>query len=628
MIFARFVWKLLVAIKDGLVLLLLFVFFGALYAALTVRPNPGPVREGAFYLPLDGALVEERSRISPGAVLLGGEAPRKELLTRDVLRGLRAAADDTRIRAVAIELDEFGGARQPTLEAVGAAMDAVRKAGKPVLVHATLYRDGAYLLAAHASEVWMDPMGGVALSGPGGTQLFYKGLIDKLRVEAHVFRVGTYKDAVEPYMRDGFSPEARSAEMALLGALREDWRGNIMRARPRAQVDRVLTDPVGWLKGAGNDPARAALGAGLVDKLGDQTAFGVHVAELVGKPAGEKHTDAFKRTTLPALLADNPLPTAGKGIAVVTVAGEIVDGDAGPGMAGGDRIAQIIDEAAIGDKYAGMVLRVDSPGGSVMASERIRAALARFKAGGRPVAVSMGGLAASGGYWVSTPAQRIFAEPATVTGSIGVFGVVPSFERTLAGWGVNPDSVRTGPLSGQPDVVGGLTPEASAVVQAEIEQIYGRFLGLVAQSRKKTPQQIDAIAQGRVWDGGTARQIGLVDQFGGIDDALAWTAGQAKLGKGEWHAVWLGGQSDPLQRLLQGMADRDDDGPARAHDAVSAAASATLAWQARLGADLDRLLSGRGAQAYCLECAGIEGGLPVARGDAKGWLAALTGLLR
>ena len=635
--FARFVWKILVGIKDGLVLLFLLLFFVALSVALTMRPGGGgaSMKGGALFVPIEGPVVEEKTRVAPLQVLLSGEAPARQIRLRDLVRAIEEAAKDDRIKAVVLDLDRFGGARQVALERVGAAMDKVRAAKKPVLVRATLYRDGAYLLAAHASEVWVDGLGGVAVSGPGGSRLYYKGLLDRLKINAHVFRVGTFKDAVEPYFRDSASPESHAAEGALLATLWADWQADVAKARPKAQIAMVTKDPVGWLAASKGDAAQASLKAGLVDRVGDREAFGDRVAQIVGAPedAATKHRPgAFRRTGLGAYLADRAPSDKGKGIAVVTVANEIVDGDQGPGIAGGDRIARLIDKATADDDTPALVLRVDSPGGSVMASERIRAALVRFRATKRPIVVSMGSVAASGGYWVSTVADRVFAEPATITGSIGVFGVIPTFENALANWGVHADSFRTGPLSGQPDVFGGLTPEAEAVVQGEIGNIYTHFLGIVAEARHKSPEDVDKIAQGRVWDGGTARQLGLVDEFGGEDEALAFAAKAAKLSPDGWHAEYLGDRPDPLSALLEQLVSGGGgDRVPHAMDATSAAAADAQATGMRMATDLSYLLSGAGAQAYCLECATAEG--PVRQADAGGsrvlgWLGVLGRLVR
>jgi protease IV len=631
--FARTVWKILVAIKDGLVLLFLLLFFGVLYTVLTLRPSPGIVQGGALYLPLDGPVVEEKARLDPTSLLLSGRAPQKEYQERDLVRAIEAAAGDTRIKAVVLDLERFGGGRQVALSQIGEAMDKVRAAKKPVMIRAMLYTDDAVQLAAHSSEAWIDPIGGVAISGPGGSGLYYKTLLDRLQVKAHVFKVGTYKSAVEPFLRNDSSPEAKEAEAAVYGAVWDQWQAEVKKARPKANFGPAISDPVQWIASAGGDAAKAAKASGIIDQIGDKAAFGKRVAQVVGAdPAAG--TYAFKTTGLIPYLADRAAPSAGKAIAVVTVAGNIVDGTAGPGTAGGTRIADLIDKAAASGDYAALVVRVDSPGGSVTASERIRTAIVRMKASGNggkgmPVAVSMGSLAASGGYWVATPADRIFAEPATITGSIGIFAVIPSFENALAKIGVGTDGVRTTPLSGQPDIIGGLSPQVEAVLQQQIEAGYRRFVGLVAASRRKSAADIDKIGQGRIWDGGTARQIGLVDQFGGLDEAIAWAAKTANAEQS--HPVFLGESGNSFQSLLQSFAGESEEagtgGAARDVAALIAARQGTLA--DRLLSDLERLMGGAGAQAYCLECAGIyEPSSTNSAARTRTWLAFLAQLLR
>jgi protease IV len=613
MAFARTVWKLLVAIKDGLALLLLLIFFFLLYAALTSRPNVGKVQTGALLLKLDGSIVEEPKVIDPVAALLSARAPVAEYRARDVVRALELAAKDDRVKAVVFDLSSFTGGGFVHIKDIGEAMDAVRAANKPVLTYATLYSDDGVQLAAHASEVWVNPMGGAFVLGPGGNQLFYGGLLEKLKVTAHIFRVGTFKSAVEPFTRNDLSPESREANRALYGALWENWKQDVSAVRPRANIALVGSDPVGWLKASGGDAARAAQSAGLVDRLGNEIEFGQRVAEIAGRNTVERGPGRYAHTPLKTWLAANSAAKPGKAIGVVTVAGEIVDGDAGPGTAGGERIAKLLDEAQ-SKNFAALVVRVDSPGGSITASEQIRAAIERYKAKKIPVVVSMANLAASGGYWVSTPADRIFAEPGTITGSIGVFAIVPSFERALADWGVTTDGVQTTPLSGQPDPVGGLSPEVMQMLQANVEHSYARFLNIVAQSRGRAPSQIDAIAQGRIWDGGTARQNGLVDDFGGLDDALAYAAKSARLDS--WHPVYLGQSDTQWMSLLQRLTgDKDSAPPAQGRDFAGALTDRQVGLVARALAEAERLVGTRGVQAYCLECPVQAGGVPMAKAD-------------
>ncbi len=626
MSFAGKVWRFLVGIKDALALLFLLLFFAGLYAVLTVRPSPGQVRSGALLLDLDGTMVEEAAQPDPLNIILSQEMPAKEFQARDLVRAIDAAATDNRIKVIVLDLSRFMGGGQVNLAEIGAALDRARAAKKPVLTFANAYVDDGMMLAAHASEVWVDPMGGAAIAGPGGDRLYYAGLLDRLKINAHVFRVGTYKSAIEPYIRGDMSPEAREDASALYSSLWEEWKADVKKARPSADIALVTGQPVQWLAAAHGDTAQAAKQAGLVDHLGDRAAFGNRVAKLVGPDDWNPGPGSFAHTELAPWLAANQPGKPGKAIGVVTIAGEIVDGDAGPGKAGGDRIADLLDDA-LDDDLAALVVRVDSPGGSVTAAEEIRRAIMRHKARKIPVVVSMGNLAASGGYWVSTPADRIFAAPETITGSIGIFAVVPTFEKALSQWGVTTDGVKTTPLSGQPNLAAGLTPETQAMVQSVIQNGYARFLTLVSKSRGKTPAEINEIAQGRVWAGGPARQIGLVDQFGGLDDALAWAAKRAGLKQGEWHPKYLGSSPDAYHSLLQmmlGAGEADTRIPANDLVTLLTARQTTMARQ--MTADMNRLLGSRGAEAYCLSCPRPPLGT-VSRNDST-FLRTLSLLLR
>lgn len=602
--FVKGAWKLLVAIKDGLVLLFLLLFFSLIYMGIKAARADGEVpASGALYLALDGPIVEQPREIDQLSAVTGNGGP-AEYRLRDVVRAIETAADDASIKAVVLDLDGFGGGGQVAMQRVAAALDKVREAGKPVLTHATFYDDDAYLLAAHASEVWLAPLGMVGVTGPGGSNLYYKGLIDKLGAKTHVYRVGTYKSAVEPYIRADQSPEARAAMEALLASVWQDWQANVAKARPKAKVTDYLANPLALLRTSGGDTAKAAQAAGLVDKLGDEIAFGKRVADLAGE-AEDGGPGDFSTIPLTSYLRKHHEPTKGQ-VGIITVAGEIVDGDAPAGTAGGTTVSGLIRDALADDDIKALVLRVDSPGGSAAAAEDIRAALAEARRKGLPVVVSMANLAASGGYWVSTAGDTIFAEPATITGSIGVFGIVPSFEATLAKAGITSDGVKATALSGEPDVIGGVSPEFDQLAQASVEDIYGKFIGLVAQARKLTPQRVDEIGQGRVWDGGTAHQLKLVDRFGGIEDAVAEAAKRAGLSGEAATPRYFDPELDPFLKFLSTIGGSQEriaaSGQPVARDWLSYAARRQNQIALRIVADLRGLIEGPSIRADCLEC--------------------------
>ena len=592
--FVRAIWKLLVGIKDALVLILLIIFFGGLYGALSARP--AAVKEGVLDLNLNGSVVEQPARLTWSDV--AGSARPQEYRLRDLIQALDKAKDDSRIKAVALDLDGFTGGGQTAIGDLANAVREVRAAGKPVIAYGVGYTDDSYALASAASEIWLNPLGGVVIAGPGGSNLYYKGLLDKLGVTANVYRVGTYKSAVEPFIRNDMSPAARENYTALDQATLESWKQEIKQARPKANIDLFFGNMNGAVAAAGGDMAKAALNAGLIDHIGDRRDFEARLAQLGG---GEGSNGApFKEVKLGSYIADVVNQKPNGPIGIVTIAGMIVDGKAGPGTAGGDTIAKEIDDG-VNKGIKALVVRVDSPGGSVLASERIRQAELAAKAKKIPVVVSMGSVAASGGYWVSTPGDFIYAEPSTITGSIGVFGVLPSFQGTLKKLGVGADGVKTTPLSGEPDLLKGPSPEASQLIQTGVEAMYARFLGVVAAARHKTPQQVDQIAQGRVWDGGTARQLGLVDGFGGIDDAIAKAAQLAGLGN-ERGVRYLEPAPSFRDKLIASIAADGDQDTTAPDDAFAMLARQPQEQVAGVLAEVKSIVSGPSIQARCIEC--------------------------
>ena len=620
--FVRMVWHVVVAVKDGLVLLLMLLFFGALYMALSARPSVPHGLKGALLVDLDGPIVEQPTATAPFDLLTGSGVPHAYRL-RDVVSALRAAATNDQVKAVALDLDIFTGGGQVALADVGAAIDAVRKAGKPVIAFASGYTDDSYQLASHASEIWLDPLGSVLIRGPGGAGLYYKGFMDKIGVTANVYKVGTYKAATEPFTRSDMSPEARENLQALAGALWEDWLDEVHRARPKAQVKDYVARADARFAEAGGDMAKAALAAGLVDRVGDRTDYGKRIASIVGSD-DEDVPGSFKTIKYGAWSKANPAGDDNGKVGVLTIAGEIVDGDAPNGTAGGETIRTILRQGLEDNDLRALVVRIDSPGGSVLASEQIRRAILDAKAQGLPVVVSMGSVAASGGYWVSTAADHVIAEPSTITGSIGVFGIIPSFQGTLQKLGIGADGVKTTALSGEPDVLRGPSPEASRLIQMSVENIYHRFVGIVSSARKLPAERVDSIGQGRVWDGGSARQLGLVDRFGSIDDAIAEAARRAKLHGGDAKPVYLDKEPGFLEALAESWASGGDD-EQDARDAFSRVAAEPRQMLLSAIADAGRMLAGPAIQARCVECGPASPPRP--KPAERSRLAALLALL-
>ncbi len=622
MSFAGKVWRLLVGIKDALVLILMLLFFSALYAALSASPYKDSAREGALVIALSGAIVEQPAEASPIDALAGSIA--REHRLAEIVHALDTAATDDRVKAVALDLDIFTGGGQAAIADVGDALDRVRRAGKTVVAYAAGYSYDSYQLAAHADEIWLDPIGAVVVAGPGGSNLYYAGLMERLGVTANVYRVGTYKSAVEPYTRSGMSPEARSATQAVADSLWESWLEDVGQARADSRIADWVRDPMPFVRAANGDLARAALDAGLVDHVGDRTAFGRRMAELAGRDRSGL-PGAFRTISYDAYVSDNPVSRPGGRIGVLTIAGTITDGRASAGTAGAETIVENLERGLRQHRLAALVVRVDSPGGSVTGSERIRRAIQAVRARGIPVVVSFGSVAASGGYWIATAGDTILAEPATITGSIGVFAVLPSFEEALRRIGVGADGVRTTPLSGQPDLLGGISGEADALLQTGVDATYARFVALVSQARELPVARVNEIGQGRVWDGGTARQLGLVDSFGSLPEAIAEAARRAEIEGSAAQPVFLEKAPGFLATMLAGLGGAE--APAVSRDAFARLGTRPQAAMARALADVETMLAGPAIQARCLECP-VVGAPPPARRANESLIARLIAFLQ
>ncbi|MCM8557525.1 signal peptide peptidase SppA [Sphingomicrobium sediminis] len=615
MSFARSLWKLLVGIKDLLVLIFMLLFFGMLFAILRGTPDP-VVGSGVLVLDLDGIVVEEAAPGDPLAALTGTPVMGQWQLG-DLLAALESAETDDRVEAVALDLDGFLGGGQAAMTELGDAIADVRAAGKTVSAYATGYTGDGYQLAAHADEIHLNPLGLVAFAGPGGSNLYYAEFFDRIGVTANIYRAGEFKSATEPYTRSGMSDEARENARALVDGLFDQWQDDVRAARPAADIDSVLFEPEATFTGA-DDLSQLALDLDLVDAVSTRDEWHARLAELGGEDKGAE--GGFDRIEIENYIGDIDPREQGGDIGIVTIAGTIVDGEGPLGSAAGESIAKAIEKTIEDRELDALVLRIDSPGGSVLASERIRLAVEKAKAKDIPVVASFGNVAASGGYWVATPADAIFAQPSTLTGSIGVFAILPSFEGTMDKLGIGTDGVTTTPLSGEPDILGGISPAADAVLQAGVDDTYRRFLALVAESRNMDVARARELAEGRVYVGGTAQQLGLVDRFGSLDDAIAHAAELADIeGEPSLHYIQ---RDEPFPGLLGLLNAQHQE--VQAIDPFERLTGNPEARLLQAIADVEGLLQGPRMQARCLECAGATP-RPV-EAAPKGWLARLLGV--
>ncbi len=538
-------------LRKFLHLVLLVLIFGVIVGALK-GTLPRIADHSALVIAPKGEIVEQLSGSPVDQALSKVQGERQaETLVWDLVDALRAAKQDARIRAVVLDLNDMAAGGQPTLAEFTAAIREFRTSGKKVIAHSTYYGQEQYYVAAFADEIYLDPLGFVAIEGFDRYRTYYKDLFDKLGVEVNLFRVGAYKSAAEVYIRKDMSPEDREESLAYLNALWLNYRTAVAGARGLKpdDISAYVANSVPAMLAAKGDGAKVALDARLVTGLKSSIEVEHRLVELVGSDTPEKSKakveadesdagESFNSTSLEDYLriveAEKKVHAAGKPrIGVVVAAGEILDGTQPPGTVGGQSTSDLIREARRDDDVKAIVLRVDSPGGSVMASEQIYREVRAAQKAGKPVIVSMGDLAASGGYYISASADEIWAHPATITGSIGIFGAIPTFQNTLAKLGVNVDGVGTTNLSGQLRVDRALGDDAKKLLQSTIEHGYEEFLKRVADGRKKTRDEVHAIAQGRVWVGTDAQKNGLVDHLGLFDEAVKAAARHANI-KGDY----------------------------------------------------------------------------------------------
>lgn len=542
----------------GLLLLCLMVVLAMMARGSGVKPL---LDRTTLVIAPEGKLVEQFSAdpVSRAVARALGDKGAEEIQLRDLVRALEAAREDKKIERVLLDLDKFQPGGFASTREVAASLQELRASGKQVVAFGENLSQWQYLMAAQANEVYLDPMGSLVLEGLGRyRQYFRTGLQDKLGVDVHLFRVGEFKSAAEPYILDAASPEAKEADLYWMSDVWQRYLADIAGARKltaeqlAAGID---TLPEG-VAAAGGDLAKFALQQKLVDGL--KTREEVDQLLTQRGVADEDSDEGFRSVNLDAYLAQldarrSPVDRRPQ-VAVVVASGEISSGDQPAGRIGGESTAALLRAARDDDDVKAVVLRVDSPGGEVFASEQIRREVVALRGAGKPVVVSMGDLAASGGYWISMNADRIYADASTISGSIGIFGMIPNITRTLDKIGVHTDGVGTTRFAGAFDISRPMDPAVGQLVQSVINKGYADFTGKVAQARKQPVEAIDKVARGRVWSGAQAKERGLVDELGGMKAAIADAATRAKLGKGKYRVSYIEKAATPFAQFMNSFA--------------------------------------------------------------------------
>jgi len=541
----RALWMTIDGLRRILANLLLLLVLGMVAAAWWFERAPEVPDGVALVFAPVGRLVEAATPPSPSDLLQGGSGV-AEVVLDDVLVAIRQAAVDARVKALVIVPERLGPAPVSKLATLRDAVLDFKKSGKPVYARAGRYNQAQYYLASVADELILAPDGYVLVQGLAAYHTYYKRALDSLGVKVHVFRAGKYKSFVEPYTREDMSPEDREVTQGLLDTVWANIKSDIAGARKvsEAVIDAYVIDYRRQLAEAGGDPAVTAQKAGLVDALQDDNAWEAFLADKVGRNAAGE-LKLVGADSYAASVSDRGAQQ-GAGIAVVTMQGAIVDGDGPPGTVGGDSAARMLRNLRNDARVKAVVLRLDSPGGSAYAAEEIRVAVQSLRDAGKPVVASMSSVAASGGYWIATGADEIWAAPMTLTGSIGVFGLFPDLSGPMDRLGLDMDGVRTAPLAGALDPRRPLSDEARDALQLGVEHTYTQFIQRVAKARSMSIADADALAQGRVWTGAEAKARGLVDSLGNLDQAVAAAARLA--GANDYYRI---DTTEPLPLKLQ-----------------------------------------------------------------------------
>ena len=549
----RFLERLVKAIRVVfflfIVVIIVAIFSGMGGVAISVPDK------AALIIAPDGVLVEQAEGESLGQALLQARQAPTYTVVKDVVESLRRAADDDRIQAVVLAPDYLGGGGLSKLQTIADAIDEFRGSGKPVISMADSYDQTQYYFASHADEIYMHDFGFVLIEGFGYFKTYFADAIDKLNVDVNVFRVGEFKSFVEPYERNSMSDEDRQSARSWLDQLWNTYIEDVSGARnlSRSDFSSYVNNASSVLEAGNGNAAQVAIDAGLVDGLKSHQEFRQYMQDLVGVDAERADTYAHidHRSYLAATDFDNRLSADGRSnVAVIVASGDIVDGEAPPGSVGSLSLSRLIRQAALDESVAAVVLRVDSPGGSMFASEVVLDQLQALQATGKPLIASMGSVAASGGYYISMVADEIWASETTISGSIGVGAIYPTFQRSLESLGVTVDGFGTTELAGQLNPTMPLGDEGRRLLDISVRSAYDVFIGKVAEHRGMELDRVDQLARGRIWTGADAQELGLVDQLGGLDDAIEAAAARAGLADDDWDVQYVAERLGMAEQLL------------------------------------------------------------------------------
>lgn len=597
-------WRGLTVFRLALSNILFLVMLALIYFVyIGGGPEPLPERAALLLNPM-GTVVDEKSFVQPLQALLGqGSAAENEVLLRDVIAAIEYARDDPAINSMVMELDSLVSVGiSKTLE-ISRALESFKASGKPIVAIGDYYTQDQYLLASHADTIVMHPLGGVMLEGFSSYQNYFREALEKLSVSMHVFKAGEHKSIAEPFLRDDMSPGEKEITSRWLGGLWQNYTQVVEQQRELAEgaVDEYIENYSSNLQAQSGNLAKTSLAAQLVDKLMGRNEVNDYLSELVGATTDEGFYEAvgFERY----VGRQRPLSlmgAEGDRIAVITAQGGIQVGDQPPGSIGGDSLARLIGATAEAEGVGAIVLRVNSGGGSVFASEIIRQEILRAKADGMPIVISMGAVAASGGYYIAAEADQIWATPTTITGSIGVFAAFPTFERLIERAGVRTDGVGTTPLAGSLRLDRPLNDDIAVSFTSSVEHTYQNFLSLVAQGRGMSIEEVDAVAQGRVWSATDALERGLIDNLGDLQDAIA-AAGELS-GLSEYEIEYVGLPLSPRDLLLQQLSGRMGASKLWVNSSIADAFSGVLQTFSAAARELESLDDPAHLYVRCVSC--------------------------